>query len=708
VKYSDQDLRHFQQLAGQYKDLDRFPTTPDEAGKWIEDLVPLLRFHEYRYAVLHDPLISDYEYDMLYKQLERVEADFPSLIAEDSPTRRVASDLTTIFPEVPHLTPMLSLANSYNAEDLREFDRQVRKLTGRESGPIAYAVEPKYDGGTITLVYEHDKLLRSATRGNGVQGEAITANARTFRSVPLQANFSNLGIQLVELRGEAIIRKSNFLKINQRREEEDLPLFANPRNAATGGLRMKDPKEAAARGLEVFVYQLGYASNAAEQDMLGQFATHSQALDFLQQLGFKVPAEERTVCDSIEAVIDFCREWEAKREAYPYEIDGMVIKVNRRDLQEQCGFTSHHPRWAIAYKFKAKQATSRLVQVDFQVGKTGSITPVAKIEPVELAGVTVSSISLHNEDFIRSKDIRIGDTLLVERAGDVIPYVVKTLPELRTGQEMPLEFPTHCPVCHTPLFREPDEAAWRCVNIQCEAQLKQRIIFHVSKDAMDIEGLGRSTVERFFELGWLHTLADVYRLDYKAIGELEGFGEKSAKNLEASIEKAKQNPISRLLLSLSIHHLGKRSARLLATEIQYVPELATWTTEQFTQIKDIGPVLAQNVQAFFSQPENIAMLAEMEALGVNMFQTAEDKPLQGNTEGPFAGKTILFTGTLLKMGRKEAQEKAEKAGAKNISAVSGNLDFLVAGEKAGSKLTKARELGTVQVLTEDEFINLLS
>ncbi|RMF26241.1 MAG: NAD-dependent DNA ligase LigA, partial [Bacteroidetes bacterium] len=423
--------------------------------------------------------------------------------------------------------------------------------------------------------------------------------------------------------------------------------------------------------------------------------------------GFKVPHEATKRCRDIHEAIEFCTLWESQREAYPYEIDGMVLKVDSLELQSRCGATSHHPRWAMAFKFKAKQATTRLLDVQFQVGKTGAVTPVAKLEPVQLAGVTVSSVSLHNEDFILSKDIRIGDMVLVERAGDVIPYIVKPLTDLRNGSEKPIEFPRSCPVCHTPLARLDGEAAWRCTNYNCEAQVLQRLIFHVSKDAMDIEGLGKANIEKFYQLGWIRSLADIYRLDYDRIAQLEGFGEKSAANLRAAIEKAKKNPVHRLLHSLSIHHLGKRASRLLAAHIDHVLDLKDWTEEDFTRIKDIGPIVAQNVRAFFQNPENIRMLQEMEALGVNMRPTEDDRPPEPAEEGPLSGKTILFTGALQHMTRKEAQERAAAAGARNVSAVSGNLDILVVGEKAGSKLRKAQALGTVQILSEEEFLKLL-
>lgn len=679
----------------------------------LADLRQLIIYHEWRYYILNDPVVSDYEYDQLYKQLEALEEEHPERVTPDSPTQRVSADLTSDFPSVAHLTPMLSLANSYNAEDLIEFDAQIKRLINLPSDvDIEYAVEPKFDGGSIALVYENDRLVRAATRGNGTMGEEMTNNARAIRSIPLKADFSGSGIHRVELRGEVLIRKDVFEKINKKRAKEGLALFANARNTASGGLRMKDPREVAQRGLEAFVYTLGYAEDDGGNNVLDRFSTHAESLELLNTLGFKVPVEERKVCGSIREVVDFCLGWEARREDYPYEIDGMVVKVNSREIQERAGYTSHHPRWAIAYKFKAKQATSKLLKVEYQVGKIGSITPVAKLEPVQLAGVTISSVSLHNEDFIREKDLRLGDTVLVERAGDVIPYIVKAMEELRDGSEEPIEFPRTCPVNDTDtpveLVREEGEAAWRCPHCVCGAQDLQRIIFHVSKDAMDIEGLGKSIVERFYDLGWIRTIADVYRLDYEKVAELEGFGEKSAANLKASIDKAKGNPIHRLLHSLSIHHLGKKVSKLLAAEIEHVLDLKDWTLEDYTHIKDVGPIVAENVMQFFQDPRNVALLEEMESLGVNLRQTEEDLPKVSVSEGPFVGKTILFTGTLSQMSRKEAQEKAEAAGAKNISAVSSKLDILVVGEKAGSKLKKAQALGTVQILTEEDFLRLFN
>ncbi len=684
------------------------------AAEQLPELRSLLRYHEWRYYVQNDPVLSDYDYDRLYKQLEALETEYPELITPDSPTQRVGSDLSGDFESVPHLVPMLSLGNSYNAEDLAEFDRQVKRMLNMEEEvPLAYAVEPKFDGGTIALVYENDRLIRAATRGNGVLGEEITHNARVIRSVPLTAAFSHYGLYRVELRGEVIIRKDRFEELNAERAAAGLTLYANPRNTATGGLRMKSPTEVADRKLEAFMYSFGYGTDEAGNDAVQALGTHTHALDVLTELGFKVPATgyERAAVPDIAAAAAFCTQWETDREAYPYEIDGMVVKVDDLALQERAGYTSHHPRWAIAYKFAARQATTTLLNVEYQVGKIGTITPVAKTEPVALAGVMISSVSLHNEDFIREKDLRLGDKVLLERAGDVIPYIVKPLEDLRDGTEQPIVWPLSCPINQTDeevlLVRAEGEAAWRCPVCVCGAQNLQRIIFHVSKAAMDIDGMGRRYVEQFYELGWLRTIVDVYRLPYDQIAELEGFGERSAENLRRSVDTAKQNPLWRLLYGLSIHHFGKKATQLVAQHIEHVLDLADWTEEQFLHIKDIGPTVATNVTAYFANPLHLEQLRELEALGVNVRPTDEDRPAAEVTEGPFVGKTILFTGSLQQLSRKEAQERAKAAGARIVSAVSGKLDILVVGEKPGSKLKKATSLGTVRVLTEGEYLELV-
>ena len=679
----------------------------------IAELRDALRYHEWKYYVMNSPTLADYEYDQLYKQLEAIEATNPNLVTPDSPTQRVANDLSGDLDPVAHVVPMLSLANSYNAEDLTSFDKSIKRyLNIPEEQDIEYSVEPKFDGGSIALLYEDDFLIRAATRGNGTMGEEMTANARTMPSIPLRAPFAELGIYKAEMRGEALIRKDKFAKINKEREATGQAIFANPRNAATGGLRTKDPNETRNRGLEAFIFHLAYAVDKDGNDKLQELSTHYESIALMGQLGFKIPTGQMKKCHNIEEVAEYCADWEVKREGYEYEVDGLVVKVNDLKLQERSGSTQHHPRWAIAYKFKAKQATSVLNDIEYQVGKIGSITPVAKIEPVHLAGVTVSSISLHNEDFIKTKDIRIGDTLLVERAGDVIPYIVKSMDELRDGSQIPVEYPKVCPInpdTENPvtLIKEEGVSAWRCPKCTCGAQDLQRMIFHVSKNAMDIDGFGKSYVETFHAHGWLKDISDVYNLDYEAIQSLEGFGSKSAEKLMRAVNKAKNNPIHRLLHSLSIHHLGKKASKLLAAEIDHVLDLQQWDQEKYTSIKDIGPVVAINVSAYFHDEDNIAMLQRIEERGVNMKQTEEDRPLAVSADAVLAGKTILFTGSLQRMGRKEAQKLAELHGAKNISAVSSNLNILVVGEKAGSKLKKAQAIGTVLVMTEDEFLDMI-
>ncbi len=541
----------------------------------------------------------------------------------------------------------------------------------------------------------------------------MTNNARVIHTIPLKAAFSMWDLEKVELRGEVLIKIENFDKVNQEREQAGQSIFANARNAATGGLRMKNPKEVEKRRLEAFIYQLGYAIDKNGRDVLRQFKTHHQSIEALGEIGFKIPIEgyDRKLCKNIREAADFCNYWQEHRDEYPYEIDGMVVKVNDLSLQEEAGYTSHHPRWAIAFKFKAKQATTELLNVEYQVGKIGSITPVAKLQPVQLAGVTVSNVSLHNEDFILSKDLRIGDTVLVERAGDVIPYIVKAMEDLRDGSETPIEFPQYCPINtheEIELIRVEGEAAWRCPSCTCGAQDLQRMIFHVSKSGMDIDGFGKAYVEKFQEMGWLKKLSDIYRLDYQAIADLEGFGTRSSQKLQEAIDKAKKNPIKKLLQSLTIHHLGKRASEIIAGEINHVLDLQHWDVEKFTSIKDIGPVLAQNIIEYFSNKEHIQLLEEMEALGVNLTQTDEDKKAEPIEGGILSGKTILFTGSLQQMSRNEAKKLALSHGAKALSAVSSNLNILVVGEKAGSKLKKAQDLGTVDIWSEEEFLKQIS
>lgn len=694
----------------------------------IDSLRDVLRFHEHRYYIQNDPLISDFEYDSLFKGLEALEKEAPDLVTPDSPTQRVAKGLTKEFPTVPHLVPMLSLDNSYDSEDLLDFDRKARELTGLAE--IEYCVEPKFDGASISLVYENDRLQRGATRGDGVRGDDITPNIKQIRTIPLSARFSAYGLQAVEIRGEVLINKNNFKKFNEGLAEQGLAPLANPRNAAAGTLRIKDPVEVGRRKLEAFVYHVSYyvsddgvqktddglqltedgkalsepaSLSSAIRHLSSHLKTHSGTLDMLWDLGFRSPAKEKKVFRGIEAVIGYCNEFEKERDELPYEIDGMVIKVNDFVLQEKMGMTSHHPRWAMAYKFKARQATSKLLRVEYQIGRTGNIGPVAKIEPVHIGGVTVSSVSLFNEDVIREKDIRIGDTVLVERAGDVIPYIVKPLAELRTGNEQPIKFPTHCPSCGDELYRSPEEAAWRCVNASCPAQVLERLMHFASKDAMDIRGLGEANIEKFYHLGLLRSIPQIYQLDFDAIGKLEGFGPKSIGNLQQAISNSKSQPLHRLLFALGIRFVGETMAKTIANAVGHLLDLREFDEERLQTLEDVGPKVAGSVVQFFRNEDNVKMLTELEDLGLQLKNEKREVATGGNLDG----QTFLFTGTLHKLKRSDAEERVEKAGGKILSGVSSKLDYLIVGEDAGSKLEKAKKIATIRILSEDQFLQML-
>lgn len=570
-----------------------------KAFEIAENLRKVLKFHEYRYYVLNDPLIADNEYDQLYKLLEKIEKANPELVTVDSPTQRVGSSLNTSFKTVAHLVPMLSLENSYNAEDLIDWDRKAKEVAKKDE--LEYCVEPKFDGASISLIYENDRLVRGATRGNGMEGDDITTNIKQIRSIPLTASFSKFGLQQIEIRGEIMMSKKAFKQYNEQLAEQNIPPLANPRNAASGSLRMKDPKEVGRRKLEAFLYNVSYYTRnnetiAKENEAL--LHTHSGILKMLWNVGLRSPMNEMKVLKGIQAVISYCNEYERKRDELPYEIDGMVIKVNDLDLQDAMGMTTHHPRWAIAYKFKARQATSKLRNVEFQVGRTGSITPVAKIDPVFISGVTVGSISLFNEDVIREKDLKIGDTVLVERAGDVIPYIVKSLTEVRDGNEKDIIFPKDCPVCYSELYKEEGEAAWRCINIECPAQVVERMIHYVSKDAMDIRSFGEANVRKFYELGLLKDIPGIYTLDFTAISKMAGFGKKSIENLQSAIEESKHQSLNRLIFALGIRYVGETTAKVLANSIYHLFDLKDFSEEKLQTLEDIGVKVAKSVHTF--------------------------------------------------------------------------------------------------------------
>jgi DNA ligase (NAD+) len=665
----------------------------------IESLRNILRFHEHRYYVENDPLISDYDYDTLYKLLEKFEQSNPQCMTKDSPTQRVGAGLIKDFPKTNHLVPMLSLENSYDDADLLDWDRKAKELSGLDE--IEYSIEPKFDGASISLVYENDFLVRGVTRGDGEIGDNITQNIHQIKSIPLSAPFSQHNIQQIEIRGEILINKNNFKIYNEHLMEEGLPPLANPRNAAAGSLRIKDSTIVSKRNLEGFLYHVSYISKIDENKPV-DIHSHSNMLELLWNLGFRSPKKEMKVVRGIDAVIHEINEFEKKRDDLPYEIDGMVIKVNNLDLQDNLGMTSHHPRWAIAFKFKARQATSKLMAVEYQVGRTGAVTPVAKIKPVQVGGVTVSSISIHNEDYIKEKDLRIGDGILIERSGDVIPQIVKSLPDLRDGSETEIVFPKNCPACNDLLYKPDGEAVWRCININCNAQVLERIIHFVSKDAMDIKSFGEANVRKFVELGLLKNIPDIYEMDLSSLKNIEGFGQKSIVNLQEAIEQSKQQPLHRLIYALGIRYVGETTAKALAQKIKNIFELEEMSLEQLQQLDDVGVKVAGSIFEFFKNEDNITMLKKLQDLGIKI-----EAEIREQVTGNLSDQTFLFTGTLSKLKRSEAELQVENLGGKILSGVSSKLNYLICGEDAGSKLEKAKKIPSIKILSEEDFLNLL-
>lgn len=660
----------------------------------------ILNFADWTYYVNDNPIFADAEYDTLFRLLKEIENTQPELITADSPTQRVAKGLTKEFASVSHLVPMLSLENSYNADDLIEWDRKCKELSKQTE--LEYCVEPKYDGAGISLIYENDLLFRGATRGDGVQGDDMTANTKQIRSIPLGAKLSSFNIQQIEIRGEVMMTKKAFRLYNEKLVAENLSPLANPRNAASGSLRIKDPSEVGKRGLDAFLYHISNISMEPGTEFPVAFQTHYGSLKALESLGFKTPVSNMRVHTNIQDVIKTCNEFEANRDQMPYEIDGMVIKINNIAMQEAIGQTSHHPRWAIAYKFKARQGTSKLLQIEYQVGRTGSITPVAKIEPVYIGGVTISSISLFNEEVIKEKNLKLGDTILVERAGDVIPYIVKSFPELRNGNEVDIQFPSECPVCHEKLYKPEAEAVWRCTHINCEAQVIERIIHFASKDAMDIRGMGEALVKRFFENKFIHGIADIYNLPFEKIKVMEGLGEKSMMNLQEAIEKSKTQPLHRILFGLGIRYVGENTAKALARSISHIKELYGKSIDELKNIDDVGEKVAASIQEFFSHPDTKVLLEALENAGVIL----ENRQKNEANTGALHGKTFLFTGSMT-MKRSDAEAMVESKGGKLLSGVSSKLNYLIVGEDAGSKLDKAKKLGSVNILSEAEFLQLV-
>lgn len=674
--------------------------------EFIQDLRNTINYHDWRYYVLSEPVITDYDYDKLFAELKRIESANPSLQTPDSPTQRVARGLTSEFESVQHLAAMLSLENSYNQGDLNDFDRKTKELTNTEH--TEYCVEPKFDGSSIALVYENDLLIRAATRGDGTVGDDITNNAKTLASIPLRAPFSKYGIHKIEIRGEVIIPRNVFEKMNEERKARGEKIFQNARNTASGSLRTKDPNESRARNLEAILYHISFAEDAGGNNLLKEkLVSHFHCIEILYNCGFKTPIHEMRVCQNIDEVHRFIQTWDSKRHTFNIDTDGMVVKVNSLQQQQQCGSTAHHPRWAIAYKFAAIEVRTKLEKIELQVGRTGVITPVGKLEPVRIGGVTVSSVSLHNADFIKEKHIKEDIYVYVKRAGEVIPYIagvdlLHDVPEV-TDDDLEILF-GHCPSCQSKLVREEGEAAWRCDNADCPAQTEERVIHYVSKDAMDIDGCGRETVIEFIQRGYIKTIEDLYRLPYEQILGLEGWKEKSVNNLKTGIEDSKNRPLWRLLNALGIRHVGVTTSKDISNHIHSIFDLAKMSVDDLTNIEGIGPKVAQSIVDFFHNSGNIHLLEELHALGVNTINRAEDARSKNNK---LEGKTFLFTGSLQQFTRDRAKQLVEENGGKLLSGVSANLNYLVVGEDAGSKLAKAQKIPSIIVLTEGEFLNMI-
>ncbi|MBN1281078.1 MAG: NAD-dependent DNA ligase LigA [Candidatus Thermoplasmatota archaeon] len=655
----------------------------NEAKKTIQQLREQLHYHNYMYYIENNPVISDYEYDQLLKNLEALEAQYPELITPDSPTQRVGGKPLEGFLTVKHKVPMLSLENAYSYEELHAFDERIQKNVGA----VEYVCEPKIDGVSIALIYENGVFVRGATRGDGVQGDEVTANLKTIRSIPLSLRGSVLSN--AEVRGEVYFPIAAFKKFNKEQEKKGEQVFANPRNAAAGSLRQLDPRVVATRPLDIFVYYISYSDK--------EIHTQEEAVETLRKAGFRVNPFIKKV-QTIDDAIQYCEMLEEKRDSLDFEIDGAVLKVNSSATQKQLGSTIKHPRWAIAYKFSAKQATTTLNDIVVQVGRTGTLTPVAVLEPVQVGGVTVSRATLHNFDEVKRKDIRIGDTVLVERSGDVIPQVVKSITEKRTGDEKARGIPRKCPVCGADVVRTLDEVAVRCPNKQCPARLRWRIEYFASRDAMDIEHLGGQTIDKLIEKHLVESVADLYHLTKEELLNIEGFKDKSAENLLQSIESSKSQGLARLIYGLGIRHVGKYAAQLLASQYHSLEELGNASAEELTQIHGLGQKTAEAIANYFATEENRTLIEELRDIGI---RTKEQKHI-----GKLQGKKVLFTGGLQTLSRPDASDLVMKQGGMVVSSAGKDVDYVVVGTDPGSKYEKAKKLH-LHIIDEDEFKQLV-
>jgi len=659
--------------------------------KRIEELRAEIRKHDYHYYVLNQPLISDAEYDKLFRELQELEEKYPQFVTPDSPTQRVGAPPAEEFRPVRHAIPMLSLQNCFSEEEFLEWDRRVRRLLGGER-PV-YICEPKLDGLSVELVYENGVFTVGSTRGDGYVGEDVTRNLRTIRQIPLRLLPLDGEVpRLLEVRGEVYMEKEDFRRLNREREERGEPPFANPRNAAAGSLRQLDPNITASRPLKAFFYATGRVEGL-------EIRSQEELLTTLPKLGFPVNPLWRR-CGTPEEAIQFYHQLLERRDELPYEADGVVVKVNDFSQREALGEVSRAPRWAIAFKFPAEEATTRVLDIVVQVGRTGALTPVAILEPVEVSGVTVSRATLHNEDEIKRKDVRIGDWVVVRRAGEVIPEIVKSIPERRTGKEREFRMPDRCPVCGGPVVRPPGEVIHRCENLSCPARIKEAIRHFASRRAADIEGLGEKLVDQLVEKGLVKRISDLYHLKKEQLAALERMGEKSAQNLLDQLERSKGMSLARFIYALGIRYVGEHIAEVLAERFGSIDELARASYEELVEIPEIGPRIAQSIVDFFASEDNRRLIEELKAVGID---PRAERPKE---KGPLAGKTFVFTGRLSDMTREEAKRLVESLGGKVASSVSRKVDYVVVGEDPGSKLDRARALG-IPTLSEEEFKELV-